>query len=163
MSIIPANENLHCFAPCDKMKVESGQCGCHNRVMNQSFDLEGDLCKAVEKELDKRMAKDKEAVRILGDQIGYGYMMSLTSVLWKESLERKDYPIDGALVPASKYDVEESKKYDALQKEAKKMDRELDIVHECLTELYDYEIVLPIIKKYLDRIDTVIHGRKKES
>jgi len=36
---------------------------------------------------------------------------------------------------------------------AKNADKELDIVHEALTELYNLDSNIPIIKKALDRID----------
>ena len=38
----------------------------------------------------------------------------------------------------------------------KNMDKELDIVHECLTELYEYDNIYPIIKKCLNRIEKEI-------
>ena len=37
--------------------------------------------------------------------------------------------------------------------EADKADRELDIVHGCITELYDFDLNLPIIKQALSDIE----------
>lgn len=37
--------------------------------------------------------------------------------------------------------------------EFKKMDKELDLVHECLAELYSIDAAVPIIKKYLAKIE----------
>ena len=39
-----------------------------------------------------------------------------------------------------------------LIKEADRADKELDIVHECLTKLYNYENVTEIVKGALDKI-----------
>jgi hypothetical protein len=36
--------------------------------------------------------------------------------------------------------------------EAEKADKELDIVHACITELYDFELNIPKIKKALNDI-----------
>ena len=40
-----------------------------------------------------------------------------------------------------------------LTEENKRMDKELDIVHEALTEIYNMEVAEPIVKKCLNRID----------
>lgn len=37
--------------------------------------------------------------------------------------------------------------------EAEKADKELDILHECIMDLYNLDAALPTIKKYLDKID----------
>tara|TARA_R110002167_G_scaffold348510_1_gene559881 strand:- start:1571 stop:1789 length:219 start_codon:yes stop_codon:yes gene_type:complete len=40
-----------------------------------------------------------EAVKELGEKIGYGNMMSISSALWRKSAKEKGYPISGAFVP----------------------------------------------------------------
>lgn len=40
-----------------------------------------------------------EAVKELGEKIGYGNMMSIASALWRKSLKEKGYPISAAFVP----------------------------------------------------------------
>ena len=47
-----------------------------------------------------------------------------------------------------------------LKEEKEKYDKELDIVHECLTELYEYDLVYPIVIKCLDRIEKEIGTTK---
>ena len=42
-----------------------------------------------------------------------------------------------------------------LVEEASKADKELDILHECITELYNIDTAAPIIKKYLNKIDKI--------
>lgn len=39
---------------------------------------------------------EKETVRILGRQIGYGNMMHLAHECWREDLKAKGYPEEGA-------------------------------------------------------------------
>lgn len=43
--------------------------------------------------------QEVEAVMYLGDNIGYGHLMSLASALWRKSLKEKNYPESGAFVP----------------------------------------------------------------
>jgi hypothetical protein len=45
------------------------------------------------------MEQDIESVKILGEQIGYGHLMSIASALWRKSLKEKGYPESGAFVP----------------------------------------------------------------
>jgi hypothetical protein len=40
-----------------------------------------------------------EAVKKLGEKIGYGNMMSIASALWRKSAKEQGYPISGAFVP----------------------------------------------------------------
>jgi len=40
-----------------------------------------------------------EAVKQLGEQMGYGHMMSVASALWRKSLKEIDIPESGAFVP----------------------------------------------------------------
>jgi len=42
---------------------------------------------------------DVNNVKELGEEIGYGHLMSIASALWRKSLMEKNYPIDGAFVP----------------------------------------------------------------
>lgn len=48
---------------------------------------------------------EKELVRKLGEQIGYGNMMELASECWKESMIEKGYPTSGVFIPALPRDV----------------------------------------------------------
>lgn len=48
---------------------------------------------------------EKEAVKQLGEQIGYGNMMHLASELWKEDMIANGYPVSGVFVPALPCDV----------------------------------------------------------
>lgn len=60
-----------------------------------------------------QIQKEAQAVKELGERIGYGNMMCLASALWRESLSNKGYPIIGAFVPALICDIktEEEKDY----------------------------------------------------
>ena len=48
---------------------------------------------------------ERELVKNLGDQIGYGNMMWLAHELWKEMLVSEGYPTSGAFIPALPCDV----------------------------------------------------------
>lgn len=75
------------------------------------------------------MEKDIDAVKQLGEQIGYGNMMTIASALWRKSLREKGYPDSGAFVPTclgmfdeqgEKIAREEAERFDAyLEKEKK--------------------------------------------
>jgi hypothetical protein len=39
------------------------------------------------------------AVKQLGEEIGYGNMMSIASAIWSVNLEKQGLPINGAFVP----------------------------------------------------------------
>lgn len=39
-----------------------------------------------------------EAVKQLGEAIGYGHLMALASALWRKSLKEKGYPTSGAFI-----------------------------------------------------------------
>jgi len=43
------------------------------------------------------------------------------------------------------------------------MDRELTIVHETLTELYNYDNVFPIVRQCLNKIKTIRQKKIKEN
>lgn len=69
--------------------------------------IAGKIVEADEKvKMQNRMATDQaksqseiEAVKQLGEQIGYGHLMGIASALWRESLKEKNYPESGAFVP----------------------------------------------------------------
>ncbi len=48
---------------------------------------------------------EKELVRKLGQQIGYGNMMQLASECWEEMMLRDGYPTSGVFIHALKSDV----------------------------------------------------------
>lgn len=52
-----------------------------------------------------RMARDFELVKILGDQIGYGNMMELAAVLWRDKLRAEGLPESGAFAVVGNYDL----------------------------------------------------------
>lgn len=41
-------------------------------------------------------------------------------------------------------------------KEAERADKELDLVHRCITELYNIDQAVPIIQKYLKKIEETV-------
>ena len=43
--------------------------------------------------------KDVNIVKALGDEIGYGHLMSLASALWRKKLKETGVPESGAFVP----------------------------------------------------------------
>lgn len=45
------------------------------------------------------MSVEVNRVKKMGEQIGYGHLMSIASALWRKSLEDKGYPVSGAFVP----------------------------------------------------------------
>lgn len=49
--------------------------------------------------MDKQYISEIEAVKRLGEQIGYGNMMDIASALWALSLERQYGITSGAFVP----------------------------------------------------------------
>lgn len=54
----------------------------------------------------EKLKKEIEAVKQLGDQIGYGHLMSLASSLWREILA-PDGVESGAFVPVCTYSVKD--------------------------------------------------------
>jgi len=44
-------------------------------------------------------AEEIKAIKILGEQIGYGHMMALTSALWRQKLKEDGYSDRGAFIP----------------------------------------------------------------
>lgn len=59
---------------------------------------------------DSVIEKEREAVRELGETIGYGHIMWLASECWQENFEEKGYPVEGVLVPVLLYDIEKLRK-----------------------------------------------------
>lgn len=45
--------------------------------------------------MQRRDAMEKEQVRVLGEQIGYGRMMQLAQLLWHEKLHQSGEPVGG--------------------------------------------------------------------
>ena len=45
------------------------------------------------------MTAETNTVKELGEQIGYGHLMSIASALWRKNLEDSGYPTSGAFVP----------------------------------------------------------------
>ena len=43
--------------------------------------------------------KEFEAVKELGEKIGYGNMMSIASALWRKSAKEQGHPISGVFIP----------------------------------------------------------------
>lgn len=37
MTFVPNFEDKRCFIACDQYKIDTGQCSCHNRIMNPEF------------------------------------------------------------------------------------------------------------------------------
>jgi len=68
------------------------------------------------------LKSEVKLVQEIGEQIGYGHLMSLASALWRKSLKDKNYPEIGAFVPTILNSIEkemaqmtesECKKYDS--------------------------------------------------
>lgn len=47
------------------------------------------------------------------------------------------------------------------QQEARKMDYELDILHNLVAEVYNYDICVEKVKKTLDKIENDVHSKPK--
>ena len=69
--------------------------------------------------------REVEAVKNLGDKIGYGNMMAIASVLWRESLRQNGYPLTGACIPVLESDIKSGCK-DLYQRETKRMEKLLN-------------------------------------
>ena len=66
--------------------------------------------------------REVEAVRNLGEKIGYGNMMAIASALWRESLRQNKYPISGAFIPVLESDIKPGCK-DLYQRETNRMEK----------------------------------------
>ncbi len=51
------------------------------------------------------LRREAEAVKALGDEIGYGQMIALASALWRKKLRETGTPESGAFIPTLDYDV----------------------------------------------------------
>ena len=47
----------------------------------------------------RNLEQEVKAVQKLGEEIGYGNMMTIASSLWRKKLRDEGYPISGAFVP----------------------------------------------------------------
>jgi len=45
------------------------------------------------------MKTDVKVIKQIGDQIGYGHLMSIATSLWKANMIEQGYPISGVFVP----------------------------------------------------------------
>ncbi len=52
---------------------------------------------------------ESQAVKDLGENIGYGHLMNLASNLWKESMKRQGLPTSGVFIPVLECDIQSSK------------------------------------------------------
>lgn len=59
---------------------------------------------------EQQLAKEKEAVKQLGEVIGYGNMMNLAAELWQEHMRENNYPVTGIHIPALLLDIDPKKK-----------------------------------------------------
>lgn len=48
---------------------------------------------------DRKLRAETLMIKQLGDQMGYGHLMSLASSLWRKKLVDSKTPIEGAFVP----------------------------------------------------------------
>ena len=53
------------------------------------------------------MKDDVLRVKELADAIGYGYLMCITSALWRDLLKENGYPTSGAFVPSMLKDIKD--------------------------------------------------------
>ena len=54
--------------------------------------------------------KEIKEVEKLGNKIGYGWMMTLASALWRKDLKDNGYPESGAFIVKGSYDANEEDK-----------------------------------------------------
>lgn len=66
--------------------------------------------------------REVDAVRNLGEKIGYGNMMAIASALWRENLRQNKYPICGACIPVLESDIKSGCK-GLYQRETSRMER----------------------------------------
>lgn len=62
-----------------------------------------------------------DAVKNLGERIGYGNMMAIASALWREALRHNGCPLSGACIPVLESDIKSGYK-DLYQRETKRME-----------------------------------------
>lgn len=63
------------------------------------------------------------AVKSLGEEIGYGQLMTLASALWRKSLRDKGYPEVGAFVPTCMPFIGDKEILEVTEKENKVLDK----------------------------------------
>lgn len=73
-----------------------------------------------------------EAVKQLGETIGYGNMMALATALWRKDLRDHGYPVSGAFIATV---------YPLLNEEGKEIaDRELPLYDKLIEKTFNYPI-----------------------
>lgn len=45
------------------------------------------------------MKEDVKRVKAIGEEMGYGHLMSIASSLWRAKMVKEGYPLSGAFVP----------------------------------------------------------------
>ena len=58
--------------------------------------------------MDSKLKQEVDAVRELGDKIGYGNLMELASALWRERLNETLGFSSGAFVPVCTYSIKKA-------------------------------------------------------
>jgi len=76
------------------------------------------------------MMDEKELVRQLGEQIGYGNMMHLASECWEDYFNKIGYPTSGVFVPALKCDVKTANTTEDEPKVNVEQDKDIDAEKE---------------------------------
>ena len=67
------------------------------------------------------------AVKLVGEKIGYGNLMSIASALWRRMLRQEGYPVSGAFYPTCPDFIKEDVfKECNCEKEMFRQDNELD-------------------------------------
>ena len=66
-----------------------------------------------------------EAVKFIGEQIGYGNMMTIASALWRNKLKESGIPEGGAFIPTLPCAVKDGEWSRIMNKEIKLYDGEL--------------------------------------
>lgn len=71
--------------------------------------------------MSKSIEYEIEQVKLLGEEIGYGNLMTLASALWRKKLKDKNVPVSGAFIPIciieqnmEPYLKKETERYDLL-------------------------------------------------
>lgn len=62
----------------------------------------------IQKFFDAKLPGEIEAVKSLGEKIGYGHLMELASALWREKLKQTNTPTDGAFVTTIIHSIKKS-------------------------------------------------------
>lgn len=67
-----------------------------------------------------------EAVKFLGEQIGYGNIMTIAATLWRKKLKESGVPVEGAFVPTLPCAIKEGEWNKIMNNEIKLYDKELN-------------------------------------